>query len=153
MIIFVPKAEMTNHIGDVLEPGPWFLVDQQQVNQFADITIDRQFIHIDPDKAKDTPFGGTIAHGFLTLSMLTHLLAESAIVPNEIAMGLNYGFDKVRFLNPVKVGSEIRACATIADVSEKSENQILVKQSVTVEIKGVDRPALICEWLTMYVCS
>jgi len=153
MIIFVPKAELKDHIGDVLEPGPWFKVDQERVNQFAEVTIDSQFIHVDPEKAKDTPFGGTIAHGFLTLSLLTHLVEQSAIMPNEIAMGVNYGFDKVRFLNPVRVGSEIRACVTIADVTQKSENQFLIKQSITIEIKGVDKPAVICEWLAMYVCS
>lgn len=152
MIIFVPKAELLDHIGEELEPGPWFKIDQDRVNQFADVTIDQQFIHVDPEKAKDTPFGGTIAHGFLTLSLLTHLIEESAIMPNEIAMGLNYGFDKVRFLNPVRVGSEIRACVTIADVTKKSDTQYLVKQAITIEIKGVEKPALICEWLAMYVC-
>lgn len=153
MVIVVPKAELKDYIGKELEPGPWFSMDQDRVNQFADVTVDQQFIHVDPDKAKDTPFGGTIAHGFLSLSMLTHLTEECAVVPKEVAMGLNYGFDKVRFLNPVRVGSEIRACVTIADITEKNDNQFLVKQAITVEIKGVDKPALICEWLTMYVCS
>jgi len=153
MIIFVPKAELLDHIGEELEPGPWFKIDQDRVNQFADVTIDQQFIHVDPEKARDTPFGGTIAHGFLTLSLLTHLIEESAIMPNEIAMGLNYGFDKVRFLNPVRVGSEIRARVTIADVTKKGDTKFLVKQAVTIEIKGTDKPALICEWLAMYVCS
>ena len=153
MATVVPKAEMKNYIGKSLEEGHWFNIDQDRINQFADVTIDRQFIHIDPETAKDTPFGSTIAHGFLTLSMLTHLTEKCAFIPKEVTMGVNYGFDKVRFINPVKVGSEVRAKVTVADVTEKAENQMLVKQAITVEIKGEERPALICEWLTMFVCA
>ncbi len=153
MLIFVPKEELKSYIGKELEPGAWFTLDQDRINQFADVTMDQQFIHVDPEKAKDTPFGGTIAHGFLTLSMLTHLASESAVIPNEIAMALNYGFDKVRFLSPVPVNSEIRVCVTITDVTEKGGNRYLVKQQVNLEIKGVKKPALSCEWLIMNICS
>jgi acyl dehydratase len=153
MATFVSKTELTSYIGKELEPGPWFKINQERINQFADVTVDHQFIHVDPDKAKDTPFGSTIAHGFLSLSMLTHLCEEPMLMPNEVAMALNYGFDKVRFLNPVTVDSEIRACCTIADVTEKPGNQYLVKQAISIEINGVDKPALICEWLTMFICS
>lgn len=153
MALVVPKAEMNNYIGKDMEPGAWFTIDQDRVNQFADVTVDHQFIHLDEEKAKMTPFGGTIAHGFLTLSLLSHLAGESSLVPEEIMMGVNYGFDKVRFLNPVRVGSEVRAVVTIADVTEKNPNQFLIKQAISVEIKGEEKPALICEWLTMVACS
>ncbi|MFT5580494.1 MAG: acyl dehydratase [Paraglaciecola psychrophila] len=153
MALVVPKAEMNNYIGKEMEPGAWFTIDQDRVNQFADVTVDHQFIHLDEEKAKMTPFGGTIAHGFLTLSLLSHLAGESSLVPEEIMMGVNYGFDKVRFLNPVRVGSEVRAVVTIADVTEKNPNQFLIKQAISVEIKGEEKPALICEWLTMVACS
>jgi acyl dehydratase len=153
MALVVPKAEMSNYIGKEMEPGAWFTIDQDRVNQFADVTVDHQFNHLDEEKAKMTPFGGTIAHGFLTLSLLSHLAGESSLVPEEIMMGVNYGFDKVRFLNPVRVGSEVRALVTIADVTEKNTNQFLIKQAISVEIKGEEKPALICEWLTMVACS
>lgn len=149
----VPKAELPSWIGKQLEPGEWFEIDQDRINQFADVTLDHQFIHIDPEKAAATPFGSTIAHGFLTLSMLTHLTAESALIPEEIVMGINYGFDKVRFLNPVKSGGRVRAVGTIADITEKDGGQMLVKQAITVEIEGEETPALVCEWLAMYVCG
>ncbi|MFT5690811.1 MAG: acyl dehydratase [Oceanicoccus sp.] len=153
MTIVVPKEELKDYIGKEMEPGEWFTIDQDRVNQFADVTIDHQFIHLDEEKAKQTPFGGTIAHGFLTLSLLSHLAAKSSLVPKEILMGVNYGFDKVRFLNPVRVGSEVRALVTIADVTEKNAGQYLIKQAISVEIKGQEKPALICEWLTMVACS
>lgn len=153
MNVTVPKAELKNYIGKTLEPGPWFKIDQDRINQFADVTVDHQFIHVDPDKAKETPFGSTIAHGFLSLSLLTHLCEERMLIPEEVAMALNYGFDKIRFLSPVTVDSEIRACSTIADVTEKEGGRYLVKQSITIEINGSDSPALACEWLTMFICS
>lgn len=153
MPTIVPKAEIMSWIGKDMPPGEWFEIDQQRINQFADVTVDHQFIHIDPEKAAQTPFGSTIAHGFLTLSMLTHLTSEAALLPQEIVMGINYGFDKVRFLNPVKSGGKVRALVKIADITEKDNGQILVKQAVTVEIEGEETPALVCEWLAMYVCG
>ncbi len=153
MTIVVPKAELANYIGKEMEPGEWFTIDQDRVNQFADVTVDHQFIHLDEEAAKKTPFGGTIAHGFLTLSLLTHLASKSSLVPKEILMGVNYGFEKVRFINPVRVGSEVRALVTIADVTEKNAGQYLIKQAISIEIKGQDKPALVCEWLIMMACS
>lgn len=136
--------------------GEWFQVDQELVNQFADVTQDHQFIHIDPERAKQTPFGGPIAHGFLTLSMLTHLGA-SANPENPdpkrfegIVMGVNYGFDKVRFISPVKVGSRIRAHKLLSKVELKG-NAVQQTQTVTVEIEGEAKPALVAEWLTRAV--
>lgn len=136
--------------------GEWFQVDQDLVNQFADVTKDHQFIHIDPERAKQTPFGGPIAHGFLTLSMLTHLGA-TANPPNPdpkryegMIMGVNYGFDKVRFISPVKVGSRIRAHKLLSKVELKG-NAVQQTQTMTVEIEGESKPALVAEWLTRAV--
>jgi acyl dehydratase len=113
----VPAAELKNFIGQELEIGEWFEIDQQRINQFADVTEDRQFIHTDPEAAAQTPFGTTIAHGFLSLSMLTYLTSNSALVPENIVMGVNYGFDKVRFISPVKVNDKIRTRTTLKDVT------------------------------------
>ncbi len=152
MATLVPRAKLSSYIGQALEPGEWFEIDQDRINQFADVTLDHQFIHVDPEKAAATPFGSTIAHGFLTLSMITHLTSGAVLVPEEVVMGINYGFDKVRFLAPVKSGGQVRALVKIIDVTEKDNGQILVKQGITIEIQGEETPALVCEWLTMWVC-
>lgn len=138
-------------VGVSLEPTSWFKVEQERINQFADATIDHQFIHIDEEAAKKTPFGSTIAHGFLSLSMLSYFAAEFAYGVEGIVMGINYGFDKVRFIHPVNVNSEIRAIAKLKSAAEKSPGQFMLTYEVTVEIKGVDKPALLAEWLTMQV--
>src|SRR5215813_9444696 len=136
--------------------GEWFEVTQDQINQFADVTHDHQFIHVDPEAAKATPFGTTIAHGFLTLSMLTKLTIGASSAPQDAAryegvlMGINYGFNKVRFVNPVKVGSRIRARGVTANAELKG-NAIDVTRSFTVEIDGEEKPALVAEWVTRTV--
>ena len=136
--------------------GEWFEVTQDQINQFADVTHDHQFIHVDPERAAATPFGGTIAHGFLTLAMLTHLAAgASSGEPDPakyegILMGINYGFNKVRFVSPVKVGARIRARAVTSNAELKG-NMIEVTRNFTVEIDGETKPALVAEWLTRTV--
>jgi acyl dehydratase len=143
-------------VGNDEGTGEWFEVTQDQVNQFADVTHDHQFIHIDPERAAATPFGGTIAHGFLTLSMLTHLAAgANAGAPDPkkyegVLMGINYGFDKVRFVNPVRVGTRIRARAVTSNVELKG-NAVQVTRSFTVEIDGVEKPALVADWVTRTV--
>jgi acyl dehydratase len=136
--------------------GDWMVVDQKIIDQFADVTRDHQFIHVDPERAKQTPFGTTIAHGFLTLSLLTHLGA-SANPENPdprryagVVMGINYGFDKVRFINPVKVGSRIRAHSLLSKVELKG-NAIQATRTMTIEIEGADKPALVADWLTRTV--
>ena len=136
--------------------GEWMQIDQEIVNQFADVTQDHQFIHIDPERAKQTPFGGPIAHGFLTLSLLTHLGA-SANPENPdprryegMMMGVNYGFEKIRFINPVKVGSRIRVHKLLSKVELKS-NAVQQTQTMTVEIDGESKPALVADWLTRVV--
>lgn len=147
----VKKEDLVNYIGKETGVSDWFLIDQERINDFADVTKDHQFIHIDPVAAAKTPFGTTIAHGFLSLSMLAYLASESTIGVEGVVMGINYGFDKVRFLSPVKVNSKIRARVTLAEVTEKPGNRILMKNSITVEIEGEKHPALIADWLTMVV--
>ena len=136
--------------------GEWFQVTQDQIDQFADVTHDHQFIHVDPERAKDTPFGTTIAHGFLTLSMLTHLSASASSGPPDPAKyagmltGINYGFNKVRFVSPVKVGSRIRARAVTANAELKG-NAVELTRNITVEIEGEEKPALAAEWIVRTV--
>jgi acyl dehydratase len=134
--------------------GDWLQVTQERINRFADVTEDHQFIHVDPEAAKGTPFGTTIAHGFLTLSMLTHLdMSIPKGAPERyqgMVMGVNYGFDKVRFVSPVKVDSRIRARSVLAKV-ELKENAIQATRTMTVEIEGEQRPALVADWITRIV--
>lgn len=146
------KAEdLPTLVGRDLEPSPWIEITQERVNQFAEATNDFQFIHVDPDKAAQTPFGGPIAHGFLSLSLLSYLNAQSAIVPENLVMGINYGSDKVRYLMPVRVGKRIRSKQTVLEVTEKKPGQWLIKNAVTVEIEGEETPALVAEILSMMV--
>ena len=143
-------------VGNDEGTGEWFEVTQAQIDQFADVTHDHQFIHVDPERAAATPFGTTIAHGFLTLSMLTHLSAgASSAAPNPakyegVLMGINYGFNKVRFVSPVKVGSRIRARAVTTNVELKG-TMVEVTRSFTIEIEGEDKPAVVADWLTRTV--
>lgn len=137
--------------GKELEPSPWLTITQQRVDQFADATNDHQFIHVDPERARQTPFGGPIAHGFLTLSLLSFMNAQTAELPENLQMGINYGSDKVRYLMPVKVGQRIRSRQKILDINEKKPGQWLIKTAVTVDIDGEDTPALIAEILSMWV--
>ena len=146
-------AEYPKLVGKDLAPSPWLEISQERVNQFADATNDHQFIHVDPERASQTPFGGTIAHGYLTLSLLSDMIAASRPIPEGIAMGLNYGSDKVRYLAPVKVGQRIRAKSKIASVDEKRPGQWLVKTAVTVEIENESTPALIAEILSMFIVA
>jgi len=147
---YVSAAELQDLVGTELEPSDWLEITQDRVNEFADATNDHQFIHVDLEKAKASPFGGTIAHGFLTLSLLTHLLSEPMVVPKNTAMTINYGSDKVRFLKPVAVGQRIRAKQQLLEANEKKPGQWLLKTSVNVEIEGEETPALIAEILFMH---
>ena len=147
----VPRDEMVNAVGTRFEPGPWIVVSQERINTFADCTEDHQFIHVDQEKAAKTPFGGTIAHGFLTLSLLSRMVEDIGVVPENVVMGINYGFDKVRFLMPVRAGKRVRAHVTLADVDRNDDKRFLVKQSISVEIEGEETPALVADWLAMMV--
>ncbi|MBT8062670.1 MAG: MaoC family dehydratase [Gammaproteobacteria bacterium] len=134
--------------GRSLGSSDWMCIDQARINAFANATEDRQFIHTDPDAAKPL-FGGTIAHGFLTLSLLTHLTSELIPLPDNVVMGINYGFDKIRFLQAVPVDSEIRATAKLLKLTMKGTGQALLKTEIGIEIRGSDRPALVADWLTL----
>jgi acyl dehydratase len=146
------------YIGKEDEPGAWFLVDQARINMFADCTLDHQFIHIDPEKAAQlSPYKVTIAHGFLTLSLMTHLSAsvKSAYGAEPYAgvmMGVNYGFEKVRFISPVKVNSKIRVRRELTAVEQKG-NAIHLTNKCTVEIEGEQKPACVAEWITRLLYS
>ena len=144
------KSELMELVGTELGKSDWFLIDQQRIDAFADVTEDHQFIHVDPERAAGSPFGGTIAHGMLTLSMIVHLCEKFAPDIDGLQMVINYGFDKVRFAAPVKVGKRIRTVAKLIEAKERG-GQLLVKTKVTIEIEGEQKPALVAEWLTMHV--
>ncbi|MCK5574217.1 MAG: MaoC family dehydratase [Sphingomonadales bacterium] len=151
MAHIVPQDQLADYIGKDTGASDWFLVDQKTINTFADATQDHQFIHVDEEKAKQTPFGSTIAHGFLSLSLLPHLQPSGSIAPEGTVMALNYGLNKLRFLQPVKAGSEVRAHGKIVDIIEKNPNQFLITTDMSVEIKGEEKPALIAQTLTLYI--
>ncbi|WP_297732937.1 MaoC family dehydratase [uncultured Maricaulis sp.] len=146
------KDELAAAVGTEIGVSDWIEISQDQINTFADVTDDHQFIHIDPERAaRETPFGGTIAHGFLTLSMLSSMAAGTTIVIDGIVMGINYGFEKVRFLTPVRAGKRVRGRFSLADAVERNPGQWMLKYDVTVEIEGEDKPALMAQWLTLQI--
>lgn len=149
MAVKLSAENAKSHIGEEVGVSGWLKIEQDRIDTFADVTNDHQFIHVDPEAAAQGPFGKTIAHGFLSLSLLTDLAATNGIQIENVEMLINYGFDKVRFLAPVKVDDEIRARIVLRDFVEKRPKQYLVTAAITIEIKGEDRPALVADWLTM----
>jgi acyl dehydratase len=147
----VTRKELDALVGERLGVSDWLLVDQERVNRFADVTIDHQFVHVDVERAKETPFGGTIAHGFLTLALLVPLCLDFIPVLENRKLVVNYGFDRVRFAAPVRVGKRIRASATLANVEERKPGNVIIKIDATVEIENEDKPALVAEWLSLHV--
>ncbi len=147
----VPKEELYQYIDKPLDSSSWILIDQDRINSFADATLDHQFIHIDEKAATQSLFGGTIAHGYLTMSLISHFMHECSVVPYNAVMSINYGSDRVRFLKPVLVNSEIRGRTTLKSVVEKAPGQLLIKNECVIEIKGEEKPALIAEILSMYI--
>ena len=145
----VKIEELKSSIGKELGRSEWLTINQQRINQFADCTGDHQFIHVDPEKARQTPFGSTIAHGFLSLSLIPMLMDGIMLVPEGLKMAINYGFDSVRFIQPVKVDSKVRLVATLLDVHEKNPGQWLLKVRAVLEIEGSEKPAYISEILTL----
>ena len=139
--------EIQAQVGREVGTSSWLTVDQARINAFADATEDHQFIHVDPAAAARTPFGGTIAHGFLSLSLLSRMAAEATLLPDGLKMAVNYGFDRVRFLAPVRSGKRVRGRFTLDSVDQKAPGQWLMRHKVTVEIDGEDKPALTAEWL------
>lgn len=149
MIKTVSKTEALELTDFDLGSSEWLQVSQPVISAFATLTKDEQFIHVDSEKARSTPFGGTIAHGFLVMSLLSHFASQSGITISDTKMAVNYGFDKVRFIAPVPNGAEVRGNFTVHSVTEKTPGQLLLKYDVQVEIKGQDKPALIAEWLVL----
>lgn len=138
--------ELKTRVGQELGVSSWYTIGQTRIDTFADVTEDHQFIHVDPEAAKQTPFGGTIAHGFLTLSMLSAMIYEMPVVEG-VAMGVNYGFNRIRFLSPVPAGARIRARFTLTDLDHSKPNEFTTVMGVSVEIEGQDKPALAAEWI------
>ena len=124
----------------------WIHIDQAMIDAFAKATGDEQYIHTDPDAARETPYGGTVAHGFLTLSLLSQMIADAVPRTEAESTGINYGFDRVRFVAPVKAGADIRGRFTLAKYAEPQPGVIETQWNVTVEIKGEDKPALVAQW-------
>jgi len=146
---YVPVTELSQYVGKELGRSEWLKIDQQRINLFAEATGDFQFIHVDPEKAAKTPFGGTIAHGFLTLSLIPKLIEDILVLPEGLKMVVNYGLDSVRFIQPVKVNSQVRLKVDLAEVVEKKPGQWLLKAVATLEIEGEEKPAYIAESLSL----
>ena len=145
-------AELKKRIGQELGVSQWHVVSQEMIDRFADVTSDHQFIHVDPVRAKqEAPFGGTIAHGYLTLSLVAPMSYEALPLIEGRVMGINYGLDKVRFLAPVPAGGRVRAHFKLKEVSPRSEKEVLLKNEITVELEGADKPAVYAESLSVVV--
>ena len=145
----VPVAELKDYVGKELGRSEWLTIDQERINLFAEATGDYQFIHVDPVKAAQTPFGSTIAHGFLSLSLIPKLIEDILILPHGAKMVVNYGLDSVRFIQPVKVDSKVRLKVDLSDATEKKPGQWLLKAICTLEIEGSEKPAYIAESLSL----
>ena len=141
--------EIKARVGTEIGVSDWILIDQKAIDTFADVTGDHQFIHVDPDAAAQTPFGGTVAHGFLTLSLLSQMAAGVMLIPPTIKMAVNYGFEKVRFIAPVRSGKRVRGRFTLVSAEEKRPGQWQFLHHVIVEIEGEEKPALTADWIGM----
>lgn len=139
--------DISAKVGEEVGVSDWILIDQARIDAFADVTEDPQFIHIDPVAAAQTPFGGTIAHGFLTLSLLSRMAADAMLRPEGVKMGVNYGFERVRFMAPVRSGKRIRGRFRLERCEEKRPGQWQFVHNVTVEIEGEEKPALVADWI------
>jgi len=152
MPTIVSRESLAECVGKELGVSDWMTIDQDRIDRFADATLDHQFIHVDPERAKaETPYGGTIAHGYLTLALIPHLIDGIRLAPEGVKMVLNYGMDRLRFMEPVRTGNRIRAHLKVLEISERSPRQILVKSEVAMEIEGNAKPALVAELLAMYL--
>ena len=145
----VNADQVKEFVGKETGLSDWIMIDQDRIDKFADVTEDHQFIHVDPEAASQTPFGTTVAHGFLSLSMLSKLAESSVLILDGVKMGVNYGFEKVRFMNPVKSGKRIRGRFTLMSAESKIPGQWSFKYAVKVEIEDEAKPALMAEWLSM----
>ena len=141
--------EIRARLGTEIGVSPWILVDQPAIDAFAQVTGDHQFIHVEPERAAATPFGGTIAHGFLTLSLLSQMAAHVMLTPPGIRMAANYGLDSVRFLAPVRSGKRVRGRFALKSAEEKRAGEWRYVHTVTVEIEGEEKPALLADWINL----
>jgi acyl dehydratase len=139
--------QIRERVGSEIGMSDWILIDQARIDTFADVTEDHQFIHVDPERAAKTPFRGTVAHGFLTLSLLSRMADGVMLHPESLRMAVNYGFDKVRFMGPVRSGKRIRGRFRMLSAEEKRASQWQITYEVTVEIEGEDKPALVADWI------
>lgn len=147
----VSREAYAKLVGQELGVSSWHTIDQKQIDTFAEATNDHQFIHVDPERAKrETPFGGTIAHGFLSLSVLSGMAYEAMPTLEGSVMSINYGFDKVRFLTPVRAGKRVRARFVLAEATQRAPNELLSRTSTTLEIEGEPKPALVADWLGLH---
>ena len=153
MVERLPLDKILEKVGQELGVTDWLQVEQDRINEFANCTGDHQWIHVDLEKAAQGPFGKPIAHGYLTISLIPQLSADIGVVPEGTTMGINYGMNKVRLLNPVTVGSKIRDRVTLGEVTEKSDGRILIAATDTIEIEGEEKPALVAETLSMFFTS
>ena len=144
-------AELESRVGSEIGLSGWHNITQGLIDQFAEVTGDDQFIHVDPVRAAATPFGGTIAHGFLTLSLLSLMGREALPTIQGRTMSVNYGFDQIRFLSPVRSGAQVRGRFTLASLEHRAPTQIMLRWQVSVEIEGAAKPALVAEWLVLAV--
>lgn len=149
--VAMDREDFVKLVGTELGVSEWHTVDQKQIDAFAHATNDHQFIHIDPERAKrETPFGGTIAHGFLSLSVLPAMAYATMPTLNGAVMSVNYGFDKIRFLTPVRAGKRVRARFVLSEATMKSPKELLARTATTLEIEGEPKPALVADWLGMH---
>ena len=147
----ISKEQMQKAVGQELGVSPWFVMDQARINAFADVTEDHQFIHVDPERAAQTDFGGTVAHGMLTLSMMSGMAYGALPIMAGAKASVNYGFDSVRFIAPVHSGKRIRGRFTLAEAQTRGRGNLMTRFAATVEIEGGERPALKADWLVLYL--
>jgi acyl dehydratase len=147
---YVPADQLAGFVGQGLGPSDWLTIDQARIDLFAQATGDYQFIHVDPARAATTPYGGTIAHGLLTLSLIPHLMEGTMVMPEGLARVINYGLENVRYLQPVPVNAQVRLHATLLEASEKRVGQWLLRVRATLEIQGAEKPALVAE--PLFLC-
>ena len=143
----ISLAAYQDMVGREVGVSSWHLVDQGRINVYADVIEDHQFIHVDPARASETPFGTTVAHGFLTMSLMSIMSYEVMPVIDGTTMGVNYGFDKLRFISPVRSGKRVRGRFTLAEAKLRKPSELLSRTNVSVEIEGEDKPALVADWI------
>lgn len=147
----ISAAQLRALVGQEVGVSDWIEVSQSLINLFADATIDHQFIHVDPERARKTSLGGTVAHGFLVLSLMSRMSYDAIPEIENLVMSLNYGMNRMRFISPVKAGARIRGRFTLSQMTKRAEDQLLMTYAATVEIEGKPEPALVAEWLTLSI--